>query len=118
MLAAAARRARALADGDAEALRALHHPELRWTTYRGDVLDRETYVRGNTDGSLRWLAQRLEDATVVVAGDAAVLTAVVVDEVERDGLRQTFRLRLTQTWVRDGDGWAVLSGHAGPPVEY
>ena len=117
VLAAAERRARALAAGDAAALLALHHPALRWTTFRGDVLDRESYVRGNTDGSLQWLEQRLENATVVVEGDTAVLTAVVVDEVERKRRRETFRLRLTQTWVRDGDGWVVLAGHAGPPVE-
>jgi ketosteroid isomerase-like protein len=112
VLDAADRRARALVERDAAALLALHHPELRWMTHRGEVLDRETYVRGNTEGELRWLEQRLEHAVVVIEGETAVLTGVVVDEVERDGSRETFRLRLTQTWVRDGDGWVVLAGHA------
>jgi ketosteroid isomerase-like protein len=112
VLDAAEQRARALVAGDADALRALHHPALRWTTYRGDVLDRESYVRGNTEGELRWIEQRLEEVGVVVEGETAVLTAAVVDEVERDGRRETFRLRLTQTWVRDGDRWVVLAGHA------
>lgn len=116
VLDAAERRARALVEADADALIALHHPELRWTTYRGEVLGRESYVRGNTRGELRWHDQRLEDCTVVVEGDAAVLTAVVVDRVERAGERRTFRLRLTQTWVRDGGGWVVLAGHAGPEL--
>jgi ketosteroid isomerase-like protein len=116
VLDAAERRARALVERDAAALLALHHPELRWTTHRGEVLDRESYVRGNTEGELRWLEQRLEDTAVVIEGETAVLTAVVVDEVERDGRHETFRLRLTQTWVRDGDGWVVLAGHAGPKL--
>ena len=116
VLAAAKRRARALVERDAAALLALHHPELRWTTHRGEVLDRESYVRGNTEGELRWIEQRLEGAVVVLEGDTVVLTAVVVDEVERDGRRETIRLRLTQTWVREGDGWVVLAGHAGPTV--
>jgi len=73
-------------------------------------------VRGNTEGELRWIEQRLEGAVVVLEGDTVVLTAVVVDEVERDGRRETIRLRLTQTWVREGDGWVVLAGHAGPTV--
>lgn len=88
VLDAAQRRARALAAGDAVELRRLLHPELRWTTHRGDILD----------------------------GDCATLTGVAVDEVERDGARQTFRLRLSQSWVRGQDGWQCLAGHAGPAV--
>ena len=58
------------------------HPRLRWTTRLGLVLDRESYIDGNTSGSLNWRGQRLESPEVVVVGDAAILTATVVDEVE------------------------------------
>jgi Domain of unknown function (DUF4440) len=68
------------------------HPDLRWMTHRGDVLDRDTYLAGNTDGSLVWHQQRLEEPSVTVVGDAAVLTAIVVDVVDREGQRETFRL--------------------------
>ena len=114
VLAAALQRAQALADRDPVTLAALHHPDLRWTTFLGDVLDRESYVRGNTEGSLVWRAQSLVDPEVVVEGDTAVLTAVVRDDVERGGVAETFSLRLTQTWVRTSEGWCCLSGHAGP----
>jgi ketosteroid isomerase-like protein len=114
VLAAALRRAGALADRDAAALTALHHPDLRWTTFLGDVLDRELYVSGNTEGSLIWRAQSLDDPEVAVVGDTAVLTAVVRDEVERDGVAESFTLRITQTWVRTAEGWRCLAGHAGP----
>jgi hypothetical protein len=113
VLAAARRRAEALAARDPEVLTELMHPSLRWTTHTGDVLTREQYVVGNTRGDLRWRSQRLEDAQVVVVGDTAVLTAWVTDDVTRDGRDQTFTLRLTQTWVRDEDGWLCLAGHAG-----
>ena len=116
VLAAAERRAQALVDLDPVTLTALHHPDLRWTTFLGDVLDRDGYVRGNTHGNLVWRAQRLEEPIVVVEGDTAVLTAVVHDEVERDGVSETLSLRLTQTWVRTADGWQCLAGHAGPRV--
>jgi Domain of unknown function (DUF4440) len=53
---------------------------------------------------------------VAAAGDAAVLTGVVVDEVEHAGERVTNRLRLTQVWVRGETGWTCLAGHAGPFV--
>jgi hypothetical protein len=51
-----------------------------------------------------------------VVRDTAVLTALVIDEVERDGVDQTFILRLTQTWVRGSAGWQCLAGHAGPEL--
>ena len=116
VLAAAHRRADALAAGDRAALRDLLHPALQWTTRRGAVLSREEYVDANTGSGLVWRSQRLQDPRVVVVGDAAVLTAVVVDEVlPNDGV-ETFRLRLTQTWVRGQSGWQCLAGHAGPEV--
>jgi ketosteroid isomerase-like protein len=113
-IAAAERRAAALARGDTAELRQPMHRHLRWTTHVGAVLDRDAYIAGNTDGSLVWREQRLEQPEVSVVGDTAILTAVVVDEVERDGERQTFRLRLTQTWVREAGAWQCIGGHAGP----
>ena len=117
ILAAAAARSGALAAADAPTLRALHHPDLRWTSFRGDVFDRETYVRRNAGGPVRFRSQELVDAEVVAAGDAAVLVAVVVDEVEQDGAVERFRLRLTQTWVRHDGRWVVLAAHAGPRLD-
>ena len=113
--AAAMRRAAALAAGDEAALRLLMHPGLQWTNFRGMVLGYEDYITGNTRGGVQWRSQRLEGVTVVVAGDTAVLTAAVTDEVTRDGREQTFRLRLTQTWVRTPGGWRCLAGHASRP---
>ena len=116
MTGAALRRAAALAAGDEAALRLLMHPGLQWTTFRGEVLGYEDYIAGNTRGSLRWRSQRLESIKVVVAGDAAVLTAAVTDEVSVEGREQVFRLRLTQTWVRTLAGWRCLAGHASRPA--
>jgi ketosteroid isomerase-like protein len=116
VLAAAQERAEALVAGDSEALEKILHPDLRWTTYRGEVKSRSAYVAGNTDGSLRWLSQRLEEPAIAVIGDTAVLTAVVIDQVDRDGRHETYRLRMTQTWIREHGRWRCLAGHAGPPI--
>jgi len=116
VLDAANRRAEALAAGNADQLRLLMHPDLRWTTHRGQVLDREAYIGGNTNGTLRWVSQSLEQPHVVVVADTAVLTSLVVDRVERDGRTQEFRMRATQTWVREDHGWVCLAGHAGPAM--
>ena len=115
IVAAAEARSRALVARDADALRALHHPDLRWTTHRGDVRDSDRYIRGNTEGDLVWRDQRLTDVDVVTAGDTAVLTALVHDEFERAGEPGAHSMRLTLAWVRDDEGtWRVLAGQAGP----
>jgi hypothetical protein len=115
VLAAAEARARALAAGDADALRELQHPDLRWTTHRGEVLDRDRYIAGNPSGELVWYPSGSRTRPSRSSADTAVLTAIVVDDVSRAGDRSTFRLRLTQTWVRDENGWRCVSGHASKP---
>ena len=93
-------RAAALAAQDEAELRVLMHPDLQWTSFRGEVLDYEAYIAGNIRGDMQWRSQRLEGIRAAVAGDTAVLTAAVSDEVSRGGRDQSFRLLLTLTWVR------------------
>lgn len=86
-----------------------------------DVQRRRAFARAvhrwqHKGGVLTWRSQRLEDVRVVVVGETAVLTALVTDEVRKDGQDQSFTLRLTQTWVRAEGGWQSLAGHAGPEV--
>ena len=114
VLAAAMARADALARQDARALRGHLHPLFTWTSHRGETFDRDAYVRRNTAGELRWHGQTFEDVEVAVIGDTAVLRCQVIDDVERPGHRQTFRMPMTQTWVRVGGAWTCLAGHAGP----
>jgi hypothetical protein len=116
VIAAAEARATALATGDAAMLRRLLHPSFRWTSFIGEVFDRDSYIASNTAGALTWRSQRFEDAQVVVVGTTAVLVGIIVDEVERDGVAETFRLRITQVWIRDSE-WRCLSGHAGPRLD-
>lgn len=113
VLAAAEARAAALANGDATALRALLHPRFGWVSHRGEVFDRAAYLAVNTGGRRHWQRQRLDGAEVIVTADAAVLRCRAVDEV--DG--ETFRMPMTQVWVRGADGWRCLAGHAGPLIE-
>jgi ketosteroid isomerase-like protein len=117
VIAAAEDRARALAAGDAGRLLALLHRDFGWTTHTGETLDRSEYIRRNTTGVTAWRSQQLTDTEVVVVGDAAVLRCEVVDEVAgADSVVETFRMPMTQLWVRVADGWTCLAGHAGPRV--
>lgn len=114
VLGAVRRRARALAEADVDTLYEMLHPHFRWTSHRGNTVGRETYIWNNTDGTLVWRAQDLDDITVTVVGNAAVVTCVVTDHVTRAGQDERYTMPMTQTWVRDGDKWVCLAGHAGP----
>ncbi|MFE5409537.1 nuclear transport factor 2 family protein [Microbacterium sp. NPDC056569] len=114
--AAAEHRAVALATGDESALRLLLHPEFAWTSHTGEHFDRDSYLDANLDGPTRWHSQVLTDVRVIVVGDTAVLRGTVTDDVTTDAGRSTFRMPLTQTWVRSGDRWQCLAGHAGPRI--
>lgn len=112
---AAEARASALADGDADRLLALLHEDFRWTSHVGETYDRTEYVRRNTQGDTVWRSQGLTNPDVVVIGEIAVLLAEATDVVvSREGEPETYRMPMTQVWVRDGAGWTCLAGHAGP----
>ncbi len=114
--AAAEKRAAALAAGDAERLSALLHDDFRWTSHVGDTYSRSEYIRRNTEGDTVWRSQELSStAEVVVVGDTAVLYADVTDVVlSENDEPETFRMPMTQVWVRLDHRWKCLAGHAGP----
>ena len=59
------------------------------------------------------------DAEVVVVGGTAVLYAEVTDVVlSTQDEPETFRMPMTQVWVRKDDGWKCIAGHAGPRRSY
>jgi Domain of unknown function (DUF4440) len=113
LLTAVRLRGEALAGGRAEQLRALLHPDFRWTSHLGEVFTRDSYVAANTGGALRWRRQTVRAPEAVVVGPVGIVTAVVVDEVERDGAPWSARMPVTQTWLRVDGRWLCLAGHAG-----
>jgi hypothetical protein len=105
--------AAALVAREPDRLRRLLHPEFSWTSHRGERLDREGYVRVNSR-EVQWVKQRLEDPEVTVVDDTAILLCTTNDTLVRDGVETTFRMPVTQVWVRAHRGWVCLAGHAGP----
>lgn len=115
VMSAAKERASALASGDSERLSALLHGDFRWTSHVGDTYSRAEYIRRNTEGDTVWRSQQLSNAEVVVVGDTAVLYADVTDVVLTENDEPaTFRMPMTQVWVRLNHEWKCLAGHAGP----
>lgn len=95
--------------------RGLLHEGFRWTSHTGETYSRSEYVRRNTTGHTVWRSQRLRGVEVVVVSDTAVLHAEVTDEVLGENDQpETFRMPMTQVWVRQEGAWRCLAGHAGP----
>jgi ketosteroid isomerase-like protein len=115
VISAAEERASALAAGDAGRLSDVLHEDFRWTTHRGETFNRSEYVRRNSEGQTVWLSQELSGAEVVLVDDTAVLYAEATDVVlSPDETAETFRMPMTQVWVRRDGRWKCLAGHAGP----
>lgn len=115
VIVAARERAAALACGDLDRLRRLLHPAFGWISHRGDRYDLESYLDSNRrGGAATWQAQELQDPSVRVVGDTAVLHCVAVDTVDVGGGPEKFVMPMTQTWVRTDGRWLLLAGHAGP----
>lgn len=114
VVAAAEERAGALVSGDVEHLLRLLHPQFRWTSHTGHQFDREEYVRANTGPGGRWVGQTLSEPEVIVIKDVAVLRCMVTDQVDSGWGTETFRMPMTQVWVRSDGRWTCLAGHAGP----
>jgi hypothetical protein len=114
VLRAASARAAALTDGDASRLRELLHPDFRWTSHQGQTFDLDAYVEANTGGTTVWRGQTLTEAEVIVVDDVAVLRCTVEDTIDGADGSETFRMPMTQVWVRMASQWKILAGHAGP----
>ncbi len=113
VLEAVQRRAAALAQADADVLRELLHRNFRWTSHSGQRFDRRTYIGNNTGGAVVWRQQTMTDVDVVISNDTAVVVATVTDEVNQGGVPRSYRMPMTQTWVRQDRRWRCLAGHAG-----
>ena len=110
VVAATERRTRALVERDAEALLALHHPDLRFTTPRADVRPRR-YIAGNTEGDLVWRAQLMPRSTSSPRRHRGPHGARATTSSSAAAPGRA-RRRLTLTWLRADGAWRVLAGHA------
>jgi hypothetical protein len=116
VLEAARRRGDVLVLGDWTALAALLHARFCYTNSAGERYDRDGYLMFVSRGPLRWIGQRLTDPRVTMAGEVAVLTAIVHDNVVVGDEEHSWTFSTTQTYVRERRNWLYLAGHTGPAL--
>lgn len=79
----------------------------------GAVWDRATFLKVVADPSIEWLANDPSDVTVrSYNGDCATITALLHTEYRMNGKVHNYIDRFTDVWVKDGDAWHYVTGHA------
>lgn len=106
--------AKAELDADTEALGRLLDPDFVCVGPVGFVIDKEQYLAGRRSGDLKQQAFTWKPASLRVYGDAAIAVGTEDQTGTFRGRDASARLRVTQVWIRKGQGWVIASLHLSP----
>lgn len=98
---------------DREAIERLLRPEFRLSSgaaLPAGITPRDEWVRIAT-GPFRQSSWRMQDPTVTIDGDTAVVTGVNEQEATYEGRPARSRFLTTDTWIRRAGDWQLLSRH-------
>ena len=108
------RRFKAMYDGDADALGALLHDGLTYTHSSGAVDSKESYTRGVREKLWHYQSIKASDATVSIAGSAALVHCRLHIDVTVGGVPKVVDSIALDVWVDDGGGWKCIAVHSTP----
>lgn len=80
-------------------------------------VDRATFLAGIQSPQVAMALTESSGVQVHAFGDTAVLTGELHQKGTISGSPFDLRMKITYTWVRVGDTWKVLAGHATPLTE-
>jgi hypothetical protein len=112
--AAELRRCQALVSGDMEALAALLHPELVYVHSNGAIDDRAGYLARCSAAGVRFVGCERRNLRAWRIGDVVLMSGeifVVMDRPPPPHRGETLAF-VTQTYVRDENGWRMTQLHA------
>ena len=110
------RRFKAMCDGDADALGALLHDSLTYTHSSGAVDSKESYTRGVREKLWDYRSITPSDATVSIAGNAALVHCRLRIDVIARGEPKIVESVALAVWVDDG-GWRCIAVHSTPAAK-
>ena len=98
---------------DSASIRKLITDDFTLITSSARVIDAHEMISEVDDRSITWYANDTEQPNVrVYNGDSAVITAVLHQRFSYQGKLHDYRVRFTDTWVKLGDDWRYVAGHA------
>ena len=97
---------------DAAAARAYYDDAFVLTTSSGRMKSKSDLLVEITAPDLLMEVNEMSDVVVRVRHDTAVLTGVLHQRGTFAGKPFEHRVRVTDTWVRVGEEWRIVAGHA------
>lgn len=97
---------------DAVAARDFYDDQFVLTTSSGKMKNKDALLAEIMAAGLSFEANETSEVVVRVHGDTALLTAILHQKGVFNGKSFDSRLRVTDTWVREGNTWQLLGGHA------
>ena len=109
--------AQAYKDRDLDVLTKLLTEDFIITVEDGNTYSKEGYLMHTADSTVKVEFAELSDLRVRVrgGGNIAVVTGVFYQKGRSNGKLYEYHDRLTDVWVRTGNGWRVLASHYSVP---
>ena len=106
-------------DRDIDALSKFLTEEFVITVEDGNTYSKAGYITHSADTSVHVQVAELSDLHVHVrgGGNIAVVTGAYHEIGRSNGKPYEYKDRLTDVWVRTGNGWRVLASHYSVPVK-
>jgi ketosteroid isomerase-like protein len=87
------------------------------TVEDGSTFSKAGYISHSADSDVRVEVAELSDLKVRMHGNTAVVTGAYHERGESHGKRYEYRDRLTDVWLKVGNGWRVLCSHYSSPLK-
>jgi ketosteroid isomerase-like protein len=104
--------AKAMVAGDRGQMAALTAEQLSYGHSNGLVETKAQFIENIAGGNNVFKKLDLSDASVTVAGNAAIARHVFKAEVVNAGKPMSPHLGVLQVWTKDGDGWKLFARQA------
>ena len=102
----------AMIDADGKALRALTSEKLSYGHSSGLVEGKESFVRKIVTGESDFVNMELNEQTVTVSGNTAIVRHRLDADVRDGGKPARIRLHVVLVWQRQGGDWVLLARQA------
>jgi hypothetical protein len=100
---------------DAAALRALLDDQFVATMGGGELIDKATFIRNETQGQPDpTVTQEISGRRIIVAGSTGVIVETDTLRRTRDGKPSVLTWRFTATYIKRGGRWLALAEQGGP----
>jgi ketosteroid isomerase-like protein len=83
----------------------------------GSIYSKAGYITHSADAAVHVEVAELSDLKVRMHGTTAVVTGAYHERGDSNGKRYEYHDRLTDVWMKTGNGWQVIASHYSVPTK-